>query len=403
MDSSDVIGSSLNSRIGFNVKGVVLRNALFASFLRGEVSLSKQEAFVMNLDSDVYRLVIYDYFSISGKTASYRLSDFLRITEKDRTAFDSMKIGDMKIVLLKGHHIIENLEELIKRLESSQPPDTNSPIGSLMLFVGETVANYEELPAHFSKLEGLYSDRFFIPPGKRVLRCSDSRRESSSFSSDEERAQFINGLVEEYSARLSIDIQTSHRSHKLPALVSLDRSLLDSRLSENDVRICAFRLYDEIIRNLTKLGISLANPEKEKLQDADLILKSSYYIELHELFYSLARRCANFRSFSRDSIIEDILGYIDNFYSENITLEKLAPLFGYNSSYLGKIFTKKLGMKLSSYLDKVRIEKAKEMLRSRDLQVYKIAELVGYKNVDYFHVKFKKSTGVSPAEYRKNY
>ena len=43
----------------------------------------------------------------------------------------------------------------------------------------------------------------------------------------------------------------------------------------------------------------------------------------------------------------------------------------------------------------------RKLLLSGKIQVYKVAEMVGYKNVDYFHIKFKKYVGISPAEYRK--
>ena len=76
-------------------------------------------------------------------------------------------------------------------------------------------------------------------------------------------------------------------------------------------------------------------------------------------------------------------------------------MFGYNSAYLGKIFTKRQVKASNSYLDRVRIQKSKELLNQDDLKVYEIAERIGYKNVDYFHKKFKKYMGISPAEYRK--
>nr|MCR4946094.1 helix-turn-helix domain-containing protein [Lachnospiraceae bacterium] len=104
---------------------------------------------------------------------------------------------------------------------------------------------------------------------------------------------------------------------------------------------------------------------------------------------------------SRDSVMDDILNYIEHNYASNITLENIAPLFGYNASYLGKIFSKKVGENFNSYLDKVRIRKAKEFLLNEDIKVYAVAERVGYKNVDYFHVKFKKQMGMTPAEFRK--
>ena len=106
-------------------------------------------------------------------------------------------------------------------------------------------------------------------------------------------------------------------------------------------------------------------------------------------------------SSNRDSVLDDILHYIDHNYPENITLESIAPLFGYNHSYLGKIFTKKMGQSFNSYVDHVRIEQAKRLLLRDDSKVYAIAQQVGYKNVDYFHLKFKKYVGQSPAEFRK--
>jgi two-component system response regulator YesN len=88
---------------------------------------------------------------------------------------------------------------------------------------------------------------------------------------------------------------------------------------------------------------------------------------------------------------------------ENIRLENIASLFGYNSSYLGKMFSLKLGESFNSYVDKVRIENSKELLMQKSLRIYEIAEKVGYQNTDYFYMKFKKNTGITPAEYRKKY
>lgn len=87
-------------------------------------------------------------------------------------------------------------------------------------------------------------------------------------------------------------------------------------------------------------------------------------------------------------------------YSENIKLETLASVFNYNSAYLGKMFKNTTGEYFNTYLDKVRISKAKDFLK-QGMKVYQVAEKVGYTNVDYFHSKFKKYVGTSPSNYRK--
>ena len=104
---------------------------------------------------------------------------------------------------------------------------------------------------------------------------------------------------------------------------------------------------------------------------------------------------------SRDTILDDVLFYIDHNFQHNIKLETIAPLFGYNSAYLGKIFSKTVGENFNSYIDHKRIELSKQLLLENKLKVYEIAEQIGYKNVDYFHKKFRKYVGESPAEFRK--
>lgn len=85
-----------------------------------------------------------------------------------------------------------------------------------------------------------------------------------------------------------------------------------------------------------------------------------------------------------------------------LKLENIAPLFGYNCSYLGKLFKQKTQKSFNTYLDELRIKMSKELLQRGDLKIYEVAEKVGYSNVDYFSTKFKKYEGVSPAEYRKH-
>ena len=107
-------------------------------------------------------------------------------------------------------------------------------------------------------------------------------------------------------------------------------------------------------------------------------------------------------SSSRDSVTEEVIQYMHRNYSENLTLENIASLFGYNASYLGKLIRQQTGEGFTSLMDQIRVEKAKELLRETDLKVYEIAARAGYSDVDYFHVKFRKQEGCSPGEYRRN-
>ncbi|GJM68636.1 hypothetical protein HMSSN036_08520 [Paenibacillus macerans] len=95
-----------------------------------------------------------------------------------------------------------------------------------------------------------------------------------------------------------------------------------------------------------------------------------------------------------------MLDFIDRHHHENLRLEMLAGLFNYSRSYLGQLFKNYTGEYFNAYLDRVRIEKAKELL-AQGMKVYEVAEKVGYSNVNYFHNKFKKIAGQSPSSYQK--
>lgn len=87
-------------------------------------------------------------------------------------------------------------------------------------------------------------------------------------------------------------------------------------------------------------------------------------------------------------------------YRENLSLKDLSDKYFINSAYLGQLFKKKYGIYFKDYLNCVRIEKAKELLLNSNEKVYKISEMVGYNNVDYFINKFTKVVGTTPSKYR---
>lgn len=101
------------------------------------------------------------------------------------------------------------------------------------------------------------------------------------------------------------------------------------------------------------------------------------------------------------STMERVVQYIQSNYNQELRLEMLANIFGYNSAYLGKVFHQYMGDNFNNYLDRIRITEAKRLLAMNEYKVYEVAEMVGYTNINYFHNKFKKYVGVSPLNYKK--
>lgn len=99
-------------------------------------------------------------------------------------------------------------------------------------------------------------------------------------------------------------------------------------------------------------------------------------------------------------ITNKVKQYIKNNYYKNIKLKDISKMYYINSAYLGQLFKKETGFNYSQYLNRTRIQNAKKLLERTDLHIYQIAEKVGYKDSDYFIIKFKESEKCTPLEYR---
>jgi YesN/AraC family two-component response regulator len=99
-----------------------------------------------------------------------------------------------------------------------------------------------------------------------------------------------------------------------------------------------------------------------------------------------------------------IAAYISCHYIEDISLETLAEALELHPNYICAVFKKHFGESFLTYLQKVRVSAAKEMLRSsRDYTLKEVAEKVGYPNADRLIRIFKKYEGVTPGEFKKMY
>lgn len=100
-------------------------------------------------------------------------------------------------------------------------------------------------------------------------------------------------------------------------------------------------------------------------------------------------------------MIRTTLEYINEHFSENISLQDVADNINISKNYLCDIFKKELGITFINYVTNLRIEKAKEYLANSDMKMYEVSSAVGYNDYAYFSQIFKKHTGTTLSAYRK--
>lgn len=139
----------------------------------------------------------------------------------------------------------------------------------------------------------------------------------------------------------------------------------------------------------------------------DYLLKPVDFNDLNELFNKIKTYLDSNQESDSEIIntldrIKRAEGYIKRNYHEDLSLDMVAAELDLSPAYFCSIFRKSKNIGFSEYLNDIRIDKAKNLLLQLNLKVYEISEMVGYRNPKYFTDIFKKSTGMSPLNYRKS-
>ncbi|MFI3141804.1 MAG: AraC family transcriptional regulator [Clostridia bacterium] len=101
------------------------------------------------------------------------------------------------------------------------------------------------------------------------------------------------------------------------------------------------------------------------------------------------------------NITSEIIVYVCDHFTEQITLDHLAETFGLNKYYISKLFSNKIKISLTDYTNNLRIQMAKKLLKSNNsLSILQISEQCGFETQRSFNRVFKSLCEVSPREYR---
>lgn len=107
------------------------------------------------------------------------------------------------------------------------------------------------------------------------------------------------------------------------------------------------------------------------------------------------------RRLRRRELLDAVKSYLDDHYSEDVSLEDMAKMLGVSPFYLSHVFSQESDFTLFHYLMTLRMGKALKMIQAGDDKVSDIAAAVGYENPNYFARVFRKHYGFSPTDARK--
>lgn len=221
------------------------------------------------------------------------------------------------------------------------------------------------------------------------------------------------------------DLQYNHPSYALERklLINIEMGLLDealnilshinkferARLSRNNIRSLKNSLIGSctlFTRAVIRAGVTAE--DAFDLSDA-LILKiesmenqndlKAFEQEMVEEFVEFVKQI-DIKSYRYP--ISNIVTYIHEHVATKLTVTYLARMIYITPDYLSKLFHKEVGISISDFIQMQKIDAAKALLEFDEMKITDVAALLSYCNHGYFTNVFKKHTGQTPMEYRRN-
>ena len=148
--------------------------------------------------------------------------------------------------------------------------------------------------------------------------------------------------------------------------------------------------------------------EALRLQITDYILKPVNYEEFGTCIDNL--KIALFRrqpvrpeERQEERPIQSIARYLQEHLAEDVSLSVLAEEFHMSAQYISQLFKSEIGVNFLAYLTNIRMERAKNLLLSTPLSIAEVSEQAGYGDYRVFTKAFKKSEGITPSQYRRDF
>lgn len=381
-----------------------LRRSYMAQLLNGDFS-NEEKALAVARSIPSLRLetpmrVLLLHFSsdnaLSGDATELQLS--VNCTAVIRLSIESLEPDALRssrsdsdyVILLCGSNLSERIEKLVQLIRSNLPEDINA---CLFAYAGTPVERLTDVVRSWESACSM----IYIQP-----------------SPDEVPVQYFR---ENENSRFEVFYPQDLQKRLINCVMNHDRSGMDdilNTLKEKNSRgtempsYISHLLVDSLISTLLQIN-TLSGLPSEQAQEIHSKVTELMSMPIHQRFETIRSLYAsvsdaierNKSDSGKAQTIDDIAAYIEEHFADpDLSLTGVADLFHVSESYLSFTFKAQKGINFFSYIEDMRISKAKALLRQTSLKISEIAEQSGYASTNSFCRAFKRKTGISASSYR---
>lgn len=192
---------------------------------------------------------------------------------------------------------------------------------------------------------------------------------------------------------------------KSQALLWIESIFSESSLNLDEIRNGIFRIL-VISRNYAEDGRKGYSRDSSFENTFKILSQTDTKEEFTQYFISNIEECARilfeFRNCRTNPIIMKAKKYIEDNISSEISLDQTADVVGVNPYYLSKLFKDETGSNFIDFVNELRLEKAKNLLKIHEMSIKEISFDCGYSDQNYFSKIFRRKFGITPTEYRNS-
>lgn len=255
------------------------------------------------------------------------------------------------------------------------------------LVAGQSFTSLKAIKDCYQRQIQPYVDQKFYYPNRCFMVTGDTQEEKK-----ENRFAF-----EEYSNEL-LRRQYQKAAGRFEAYVE---EMLDVRVEEYRLKNTTRNLLYSYLIELERYHVPSEELKKRYFGLIEKSMDVEGFREVVRLIFAELAKIREEKIEVEDERILRMKEYISRHYAESMEMSDLADAFGFSYNYLSSYFNRQTREGFSEYLNKIRLDNAKDLLKDTDLTIAEISSAVGYGDQSYFCRVFKKQTGVTPSAYRR--
>lgn len=372
-------------------KLLVDKNRKLIKFINGCMDKDELEKFrpVMNINLNESRYTV-SVMNVA-KREGINISDI--VSKKVNKKCEIIRNQDGQVIIIDAWNEGITKEEVVSYFSKLREKLEESTSGEVFIAVGDIVDNLYDLKESYSVAKDL--KQYILTEGSNVCLCKENiiniKERKRKFTKEMELINKF--IIEKNSTKVNEYIIDLFDDEKLTPKNIYDLSIkiivLTDKIAED------FKIDNKYSKD------SLSNTIVELCNESSRENVKKFLISEVEELLSLM----NVNTIKYSPVIQQIINNVNEKYYEELSLKTLAHQYNINSSYLGQVFTKELGVSFSEYLNSTKNMKAKDLILNTNMKINDIAKAVGYPDTSYFYRKFKKYYGVCPSTLReiKNY